>query len=54
MPKKSYDINKSDIYSLGLVMLEASLMESNSDIYMEYDVDQNIVNAKLKKLSSMY
>lgn len=29
-------------------------MESNNQIYMEYDVDQKIVEAKLTRLSMMY
>lgn len=29
-------------------------MESNNHIYMEYDVDQKVVQAKLAKLSLMY
>ena len=38
-PKHSYDMTKSDVYTVGLIMLELGLMESNNDIYMEYDVD---------------
>ena len=45
---------KSDVYSLGLLVLEAGLMESNDNIYMEYDVDHKVVQRKLTKLGMKY
>ena len=53
-PKNTYDMTKSDVYTLGLIMLELGLMESNNCIYKEYDIDQKVVQAKLRKFGATY
>lgn len=53
-PGKSYNMTKSDVYSLGLIVLEAGLMESNNCIFKEYDIDQSLVKAKLSKFGQTY
>jgi serine/threonine protein kinase len=54
IPNRSYDLIKSDVYSLGLILLETSLMDSNFKIYKEYDVDQAMVKQKLLKFGATY
>ena len=53
-PTLCYDILRSDVYSAGLVLLEAGLLEKLGDVYEDHDLNQGTVRQKLVKLSRRY
>jgi hypothetical protein len=53
-PANCYDINKSDVYSNGLVLLSAGLLDNVDDIYGIEEVTRRKILDKLTKLKQRY
>jgi serine/threonine protein kinase len=53
-PANTYDINKADVYSNGLVMLSAGLLDNVDDIYGHEDVTRRKILEKLTRLKERY
>lgn len=48
------DLARSDVYSCGLVLMKAALLEQNHFIYGHKDVDSSQVQARLKRVKTKY
>lgn len=53
-PANTYDINKADVYSNGLVLLSAGLLNNVDDIYGLEDVTRKKILEKLTELKKRY
>ncbi|KAL4493586.1 hypothetical protein ABPG72_004079 [Tetrahymena utriculariae] len=54
--KPQHNCTKSDIFSLGLVILEAALLMEQDDIYdfVNFDINQDVLNSKIQFVQEKY
>ncbi len=53
-PSEAYDISKSDVFSCGLVLLSAGILQSMDSLYKNSKIDRSKLLEKLMKLKENY
>lgn len=51
---KDYNINKSDVFSAGLILLETALNKSVQDIYGKHGINSKILKSHIEELNRNY